>query len=76
MGDVTFGACCVDDFSAAALECDFLLHYGHSCLASASPPYHSIQAATHEPQTFIALPVLSKPRQPFYSKEDSSIQGS
>jgi len=32
MGDVTYGACCVDDFSAAALRCDFLLHYGHSCL--------------------------------------------
>jgi 2-(3-amino-3-carboxypropyl)histidine synthase len=32
MGDVTYGACCVDDFSAVALRCDFLLHYGHSCL--------------------------------------------
>eukprot|EP00656_Telonema_subtile_P013798 TRINITY_DN17012_c0_g1_i3.p1 TRINITY_DN17012_c0_g1~~TRINITY_DN17012_c0_g1_i3.p1 ORF type:complete len:305 (+),score=79.03 TRINITY_DN17012_c0_g1_i3:445-1359(+) len=32
MGDVTYGACCVDDFSAAALGCDFLVHYGHSCL--------------------------------------------
>ena len=32
MGDVTFGACCVDDFSAAALGADFLVHYGHSCL--------------------------------------------
>ncbi|GAB4813198.1 hypothetical protein N2152v2_000244 [Parachlorella kessleri] len=32
MGDVTFGACCIDDFSAAALGADFLVHYGHSCL--------------------------------------------
>lgn len=32
LGDVTFGACCVDDFSAAALGADFLVHYGHSCL--------------------------------------------
>ena len=32
MGDVTFGACCVDDFSAKALGADFLVHYGHSCL--------------------------------------------
>ncbi|KAA8493828.1 2-(3-amino-3-carboxypropyl)histidine synthase subunit 1 [Porphyridium purpureum] len=32
MGDVTYGACCVDDFSAAQLGCDFLIHYGHSCL--------------------------------------------
>lgn len=34
LGDVTYGACCVDDFSAAALDCDFLIHYGHSCLIS------------------------------------------
>jgi len=32
LGDVTFGACCVDDLGAAALNCDFLIHYGHSCL--------------------------------------------
>lgn len=34
LGDVTYGACCVDDFSASALGCDFLIHYGHSCLIS------------------------------------------
>lgn len=34
LGDVTYGACCVDDFSAKALGCDFLVHYGHSCLIS------------------------------------------
>ena len=32
MGDVTYGACCLDDFTAKALGCDFLVHYGHSCL--------------------------------------------
>ncbi|KIP07015.1 hypothetical protein PHLGIDRAFT_106185 [Phlebiopsis gigantea 11061_1 CR5-6] len=32
MGDVTYGACCIDDFSAVALGCDMLIHYGHSCL--------------------------------------------
>ncbi|XP_043277172.1 2-(3-amino-3-carboxypropyl)histidine synthase subunit 1 [Venturia canescens] len=32
MGDVTYGACCVDDFSARALNVDLLVHYGHSCL--------------------------------------------
>lgn len=32
MGDVTYGACCVDDFTANALGCDVLVHYGHSCL--------------------------------------------
>ncbi|KAK3737465.1 hypothetical protein QZH41_008349, partial [Actinostola sp. cb2023] len=32
MGDVTYGACCVDDYTARALRCDLLVHYGHSCL--------------------------------------------
>ena len=32
MGDVTYGACCVDDFTARALRCDLMVHYGHSCL--------------------------------------------
>ncbi|KJE91295.1 diphthamide biosynthesis protein [Capsaspora owczarzaki ATCC 30864] len=32
MGDVTYGACCVDDYTATALGADFLVHYGHSCL--------------------------------------------
>lgn len=32
IGDVTYGACCVDDYSAAALHADLLVHYGHSCL--------------------------------------------
>lgn len=36
MGDVTYGACCVDDFTAAALDCQLLIHYGHSCLGNIS----------------------------------------
>lgn len=32
MGDVTYGACCVDDYTAKALGVDLLVHYGHSCL--------------------------------------------
>lgn len=32
MGDVSYGACCIDDFTARALGCDFLVHYAHSCL--------------------------------------------
>ncbi|XP_071790273.1 2-(3-amino-3-carboxypropyl)histidine synthase subunit 1-like [Asterias amurensis] len=32
MGDVTYGACCVDDYTAKALGADFMVHYGHSCL--------------------------------------------
>ena len=30
--DVTYGACCIDDLGAQALGCDFMVHYGHSCL--------------------------------------------
>ncbi|KAB0398727.1 hypothetical protein E2I00_015851 [Balaenoptera physalus] len=43
MGDVTYGACCVDDFTARALGADFLVHYGHSCLASALALVSTIQ---------------------------------
>ena len=32
LGDVTFGACCVDDISAQQLGAGLLVHYGHSCL--------------------------------------------
>lgn len=32
MGDVTYGACCIDDLGAQALGADFMIHYGHSCL--------------------------------------------
>lgn len=31
-GQVTYGACCVDDLTAIALGADFMVHYGHSCL--------------------------------------------
>ncbi|XP_077167751.1 2-(3-amino-3-carboxypropyl)histidine synthase subunit 1 isoform X2 [Paroedura picta] len=37
MGDVTYGACCVNDFTARALGADFLVHYGHSCLIPIDP---------------------------------------
>jgi 2-(3-amino-3-carboxypropyl)histidine synthase len=36
MGDVTYGACCIDDLSARALGCDYLVHYAHSCLVPIS----------------------------------------
>ncbi|KAH3901279.1 2-(3-amino-3-carboxypropyl)histidine synthase SCDLUD_002769 [Saccharomycodes ludwigii] len=32
MGDVSYGACCIDDFTARSLDCDFIIHYAHSCL--------------------------------------------
>jgi 2-(3-amino-3-carboxypropyl)histidine synthase len=34
LGDVTYGACCVDDIASKQLGCDFIVHYGHSCLVS------------------------------------------
>ncbi|PAA69921.1 hypothetical protein BOX15_Mlig023288g1, partial [Macrostomum lignano] len=32
LGDVAYGACCVDDYTAVLLGCQLLVHYGHSCL--------------------------------------------
>ena len=32
MGDVTFGACCIDDLTSFKLGVELLIHYGHSCL--------------------------------------------
>ena len=32
LGNVTYGACCVDDLSATSLGADLLIHYGHNCL--------------------------------------------
>ncbi|KAK2196623.1 bifunctional Diphthamide synthesis DHP1-DPH2 [Babesia duncani] len=32
MADVTYGACCIDDLTAKCLDCDLIIHYGHSCL--------------------------------------------
>jgi hypothetical protein len=38
MGDVAYGACCVDDIGAKAMGCDLLVHYGHSCLVPVIQP--------------------------------------
>eukprot|EP00392_Amoebophrya_sp_AT5.2_P010637 g10702.t1 len=32
LGDVNFGACCVDDLTARGLGVELLVHFGHSCL--------------------------------------------
>lgn len=32
MGDLTYGACCVDDYLANSSGCDLVIHYAHSCL--------------------------------------------
>lgn len=31
-GDVTYGACCIDDLTADEMQADYIIHYGHSCL--------------------------------------------
>ena len=32
LSDVAYGACCVDDLQAERLGCDYMIHFGHSCL--------------------------------------------
>ena len=32
MGDLTYGACCIDDYLASTMGCDLIVHYAHSCL--------------------------------------------
>jgi 2-(3-amino-3-carboxypropyl)histidine synthase len=36
LSDVTYGACCIDDYTAKKLSADVLIHYGHSCLVPIS----------------------------------------
>lgn len=44
MGDVTYGACCIDDYTALALGCDMLVHYGHSCLGVPFSAYRLLRS--------------------------------
>ena len=32
LGDITYGACCIDDIGCSFLDCDLIIHYAHSCL--------------------------------------------
>ena len=36
LADVTYGACCIDDFTAQEMGAEMLVHYGHSCLIPVS----------------------------------------
>lgn len=40
---MTYGACCIDDLTAAALDCDFIVHFGHSCLVPVNQMVNSIK---------------------------------
>lgn len=33
LADVTYGACCIDDFTAREMGAEMIVHYGHSCLS-------------------------------------------
>lgn len=51
MGDVTYGACCIDDYTARALGCDMMIHYGHSCLGELLLlPLHNLTTHDIEPR--------------------------
>ena len=43
-----YGACCVDDLSAKAIGCDFMVHYGHSCLVPIDGTSLPILYVVHE----------------------------
>lgn len=58
MGDVTYGACCVDDFTARALGADFLVHYGHSCLGTADQDTQTLAGRWDCTLFSITVPVL------------------
>ncbi|CAD6587429.1 MAG: Diphthamide biosynthesis protein 1 [Tremellales sp. Tagirdzhanova-0007] len=32
LADVTYGACCIDDYTAREMGAEMIVHYGHSCL--------------------------------------------
>lgn len=36
LADVTYGACCIDDFTAKEMGAEMIVHYGHSCLSKSS----------------------------------------
>ena len=44
LADVTYGACCIDDFTAKEMGAEMIVHYGHSCLSRFSVPHliHSV----------------------------------
>ncbi|WVF67985.1 diphthamide biosynthesis protein 1 [Kwoniella sp. CBS 6097] len=36
LADVTYGACCIDDYTAKEMGAEMIVHYGHSCLIPVS----------------------------------------
>ena len=43
IGDVTYGACCIDDYIAALNECQLIVHFAHSCLVPVNEMIDSIK---------------------------------
>ena len=60
MGDVTYGACCIDDYTAVALGCDMLVHYGHSCLGQLA----HLVCSRSLPHSFPQCPLTKRPSKP------------
>jgi 2-(3-amino-3-carboxypropyl)histidine synthase len=49
MADVTYGACCIDDFTAKKIGADLLIHYGHSCLVPLTVTSIKVSSHLHLP---------------------------
>ena len=47
LGDVTYGACCIDDFTAQKLGAELLIHYGHSCLVPINTTRIKVRCRTY-----------------------------
>lgn len=71
MADVTYGACCIDDFTAKKIGADLLIHYGHSCLVPLSvtsikvhpleitSPSHDVRSSMSSWRSFSMSPISS-----------------
>ena len=55
LGDVTYGACCIDDFTAQKLGAGLLIHYGHSCLVPINTTKIKVQCAYTSELTVLRL---------------------
>ena len=53
LGDVTYGACCIDDFTASKLNADLLIHYGHSCLVPVNITRMKVNSENYEASFYL-----------------------
>jgi len=50
LADVTYGACCIDDFTAKEMGAEMIVHYGHSCLSTLGLSSQSCTMLTLSPR--------------------------